>query len=322
MGNYIFTEDDHSSDGSSSSSSNSSGAQSGSQSIDFQVSSDSSHNSTSSSSGDDSSSSSTHISQHTFESNDGDSSSTTNFSSDTWESSQSSRDAEDESSNWSRITEHAVDTDGPSSNSVAGTQDSSADSAAGNNEEQSPTTPSSYDHNAAAQDKIASQIDDYEDGWPVNDNGEYLVIDVTIRPQADIDLTTIFGLTADANGPDNAVDFDTLVEQLAKVSEDTYIEIDYRWGAKPDLIVTLEPDFNIDSDVFARVNHDADDVTLDTLLDIIQTAIPTSDASVFVDFDPDDSDHDGHAFDIDVDVDLSVLVDQGLDAQVDATLPH
>jgi len=56
------------------------------------------------------------------------------------------------------------------------------------------------------QDDIA-QLDTYEDesegggsDWPRNDHGEYLVIEVDVRPSADIDLLTVFNLDADANG--------------------------------------------------------------------------------------------------------------------------
>lgn len=183
---------------------------------------------------------------------------------------------------------------------------------------QSQTNTATSEPAHTAADSINSQITGSDNGWPTNANGEYLVIDVTIVPNANVDLTTIFKLTAETQGIGQGVNYDLVSQQLSHISENTYVDISYYWDSKPGLIVNMQPLFNIDNDVFTAINCNPNDVNLNTGLDITQVAVPTSDAAVTVNFDPHDSNHDGVYFNVNVDTSLSVAVDQALNAYIDA----
>lgn len=218
------------------------------------------------------------------------------------------------------FSEHQEEADDAPSRSFSDSSDTSSTFA------WSPNGDDERDSFNTSQNDVAGALqslgDDDESGgsdWPRNENGEYLVITIDIRPGADIDLTTVFDV--DINKLGSQLDFDQLVLQLAQIQENTYIDVDFSWGRKPDVVVTVEEDFDIDNDIHSDVDFDPDDVTLDSIIDIIQHATPVTDVSVGVDMDADDSDGDGEVVELDIDVELDVGVLQDLYAFLDVTSP-
>lgn len=216
------------------------------------------------------------------------------------------------------FSEHEEEADDTPSHSLSDSSDTSHTVAwAPDGDDERDTFNTSQNDVANAIQALGDDDDAGGNDWPRNENGEYLVITIDIRPGADIDLTTIFDV--DINKQGSQLDFDQFVLQLAQIQENTYIDVDFSWGRKPDVVVNVEEDFDIDDDIHSDVDFDPDDVILDSIVDIIQHATPVTDVSVGVDMDADDSDGDGEVVELDIDVALDVGVLQDLYAFMDVT---